>query len=90
MALNDVLKDFFGFALPSDQAGGVLDIRVLSGSAATTFVSSRTYAATDLGTYGQFIPAVPIAKFLKAGGGGLTLTQVSQSPAFRTNIGSSS
>ena len=87
VALNDVLKDFFGFALPSDQAGGVLDIRALSGSAATTFVSSRTYAATDLGTYGQFIPAVPIAKFLKAGGGGLTLTPVSQSPAFRTNIG---
>jgi hypothetical protein len=87
VALNDVLKDFFGFALPSDQAGGVLDIRVLSGSAATTFVSSRTYAATSLGTYGQFIPAVPVAKFLKTGGGSLTLTQVAQSDAFRTNIG---
>ena len=87
IALNDVLKDFFGFALPSDQAGGVLDIRVLVGSAATTFVSSRTFAATSAGTYGQFIPAVPVAKFLKAGAGALTLTQVSQSDAFRTNIG---
>jgi len=87
VALNDVLKDFFGFALPTDQAGGVLDIRVLAGSAATTFVSSRTYAATATGTYGQFIPAVAVAKFLKAGAGALTLTQVSQSDAFRTNIG---
>jgi hypothetical protein len=87
VALNDVLKDFFGFALPDDQAGGVLDIRVLAGSAATTFVSSRTYAATATGTYGQFIPAVAVAKFLKAGGGSLTLTQVAQSDSFRTNIG---
>ncbi len=87
LALNDLLKDFFGFALPSDQAGGVLDIRVLVGSAATTFVSSRTYAATAIGTYGQFIPAVPVAKFLKTGAGTLTLTQVAQSNAFRTNIG---
>jgi hypothetical protein len=87
VALNDVLKDFFGFALSSDQAGGVLDIRTLVGSSATTFVSSRTFAATASGTYGQFIPAVPLSRFLKAAGGALTLTQVSQSEAFRTNIG---
>jgi hypothetical protein len=87
VALNDVLKDFFGFGLPSDSAGGVLDIRVIAGSAATTFVSSRTYASTPDGTYGQFIPAVPIARFLKAAGGSLTLTQIAQSNAFRTNIG---
>ncbi len=86
-ALNDVLKDFFGFAQPTDQAGGVLDIRVISGSITKTFVSSRTFAATVAGTYGQFIPAVPLAKFLKAGAGSLTLTQVAQSEAFRTNIG---
>src|SRR5207245_10063858 len=30
---------------------------------------------------------VPVAKFLKAGAGALTLTQVSQSDAFRTNLG---
>jgi len=87
VALNDVLRDFFGFALASDQAGGVLDIRVIVGSAATTFVSSRTYAATSAGTYGQFVPAVPLGEFLKAGGTPLTLIQVSQNDAFRTNIG---
>ncbi|MDQ6802933.1 MAG: hypothetical protein M3041_19180 [Acidobacteriota bacterium] len=87
VALNDVLRDFFGFALSSDSAGGVLDIRVLAGSVATTFVSSRTYAATAAGTFGQFIPAVPVGKFLKSGGGSLTLTGVSQSDAFRSNIG---
>jgi hypothetical protein len=88
VALNDILKDYFGFADPSAQAGGVLDIRVVSGgSAATTYVSSRTYAATPNGTYGQFVPAVPISRFLKQGGGSLTLTHVANSPQFRTNIG---
>lgn len=87
VAFNDVLKNFFGFALPSDAAGGVLELRAVNGTMANTFVSSRTYAATANGTYGQFIPAVPLAKFLKAGGSPLILTQVAQSPAFRTNIG---
>jgi hypothetical protein len=74
--------------MPSDQAGGVLDIKVITGSAATTFVSSRTYALDPIaGTYGQFIPAVPASKFLKNGAGTLTLTQVSQATAFHTNIG---
>ncbi len=87
VALNDVLRDFFGFAQPTDAAGGVLDIRTQSGSATATYVSSRTFAATADGTYGQFIPAVPLSKFIKAGGGALTLTQVSQGTAFRTNLG---
>ena len=88
VALNDILKDYFGVADPSSQAGGVLDIRLTSGTAGTTFVSSRTYAATANGTYGQFVPAVPISKFLKTGAGSLTLTQVSQTPdKFRTNLG---
>lgn len=88
VALNDVLKDFFGFAMPADQAGGVLDIRVITGSPLTTYVSSRTYALDPVaGTYGQFIPAVPASKFLKNGAGTLTLTQVSEATAFHTNIG---
>jgi hypothetical protein len=87
IALNDILKDYFGFADPSAQSGGVLDIRLVSGTAGTTFVASRTYAATANGTYGQFVPAVPLSKFLKTGAGSLTLTQVSQSDKFRSNLG---
>ncbi len=88
VALNDVLRDFFGFALPSDNSGGVIEVRTsTAGALAKTYVSSRTYAVADLGTFGQFIPGVPSSKLLKNGGGSLKLTHVSQSPAFRTNLG---
>jgi hypothetical protein len=87
IALNDVLRNFFGFAQPNDTAGGSLEVRAASGVMGSTFLTSRTYASTSIGTYGQFIPAVPIAKLLKSGGGTLTLTQVSQGNAFRSDIG---
>lgn len=87
VALNDVLRDFFAFASPTDAAGGVLEIRATVGSIATTFVSSRTYATTPDGTLGQFVPGIPISKFLKAGGSQLTLVQTAQNDAFRTNLG---
>lgn len=87
VALNDVLRDFFGFAQPSDSAGGALEVRSASGPIARTFLTSRTYATTSIGTFGQFIPAVPLSKFLKAGAGSLTLTRVSQGSAFRSNLG---
>jgi len=87
VALNDVLRDFFGFAQASDSAGGSLEVRSTTGPMGSTFLTSRTYATTSIGTYGQFIPAVRLAKFLGLGGGALTLTQVTQNAAFRSNIG---
>lgn len=90
-ALNDILKDFFGFGATGDAASGVLEIRPLTGTPNSTFASSRTYATTSTGTFGQFVPAVPFAQFVTHGtttaASTLTLTQVAQSAAFRTNLG---
>ncbi|HXG59514.1 MAG TPA: hypothetical protein VNL91_10865, partial [Thermoanaerobaculia bacterium] len=95
LALNDVLKNFFGFAAASDNAQGVLEIRPLaSGNSATTpggtFASSRTYAITPGGTYGQFIPAIRYSDFIEKGSGSspiLSLQQIARSASYRTNIG---
>jgi hypothetical protein len=92
-ALNDLLKNFYGFAASGDSAFGVLEIRPLTSGTGTsgakadvTFASSRTYATTPNGTYGQFIPAIPFASFIdktKA----ISLQQISQTADYRTNIG---
>jgi hypothetical protein len=57
-----------------------------------TFASSRTYNTTANGTLGQFIPAIPFAQFIGALNSSgktsvLTLQQIAQSDAFRTNVG---
>ncbi|MCU1350179.1 MAG: domain containing protein, partial [Acidobacteria bacterium] len=59
-----------------------------------TFASSRTFNTTANGTFGQYIPAIPFANFIgKAPGAGnalssiLSLQQIAQSDAFRTNLG---
>ena len=100
LALNDVVKDFFGFGatgLASDVGFGVLEIRPLRTSSTRTFASSRTYVRTVQGTLGQFIAAVPFSKFARrspslpgqpAGPPPiLSLQQVAQSLKFRTNFG---
>ncbi|MBV9496140.1 MAG: hypothetical protein JOZ54_17970 [Acidobacteria bacterium] len=103
IALNDIVKDFFGFGAtgqPSDSGFGVLEIRPLNNSSPLTFASSRTYASTPTGTFGQFIAAVPFSKFASNAGGlvplpggsaggtpVLSLQQIAQSSKFRTNLG---
>ncbi len=104
IALNDIVKNFFGYGAtpdPSDFGFGALEIRPLSTSTNATFASSRTYASTALGTFGQFIAAVPFTDFatrrvsgLPIPGGpsprinpALSLQQIAQSPKFRTNLG---
>jgi hypothetical protein len=57
-----------------------------------TFASSRTYNTTANGTFGQYIPAIPFAAFVGRGSDPtkstiLSLQQIAQSPAFRTNLG---
>jgi hypothetical protein len=95
-ALADVLKNFFGFAAPGDSISGVLEIRpVVAGGGpipSTTFASSRTFALTANGTFGQFIPAIPFARFIgqtkdPAKPAVLSLQQVAQSAKYRTNLG---
>ena len=103
VALNDIVKDFFGYGATgaaSDIGFGSLEIRPLNTSSLLTFGSSRTYASTTAGTFGQFIAAIPFSKFigtlssLPLPGGTpqarptlLSLQQVAQSAKFRTNLG---
>ncbi len=89
IALNDLLSTFFGAGGTS--VAGSLEIRpVVSStdfsSGDVSFASSRTYALSNAGTAGQFIPAVPLSKFGLQNATQL-LAQVSQQGAFRTNIG---
>jgi uncharacterized repeat protein (TIGR01451 family) len=49
--------------------------------------SSRTYNVTSTGTLGQFIPAIPFASFIDKNAAALSLQQVAQNDAFRTNLG---
>lgn len=103
LALNDIARTLFGFGAtgqPTDVGFGSLEIRPLNDSAPRTYASSRTYATTPHGTYGQFIAAIPFSAFASLGsalpfplGGGtgsgqpLSLQQVAQSAKFRTNLG---
>ncbi|PYQ53743.1 MAG: hypothetical protein DMF59_00865 [Acidobacteria bacterium] len=96
MALDDILTNFFGIGSDGGSATGVLEIRPLTSSttnlstsvtpSVTTVASSRTFNATPNGTFGQFIPAVPFSQFVGSGNR-LSLQQIAQSPAFRTNLG---
>jgi len=95
-ALNDVAKNFFGAGVAGDAGSGTLEIRPLNyaGKDASvnvqfvTVAASRTYNTTSAGTYGQFIPALPIANFLaKSATSTISLQQVAESAAYRTNLG---
>jgi hypothetical protein len=99
-ALDDIVASVFGTGTTSS-ALGMLEVRPLTTAATTsaslftvtsafpplsTAASSRTYNFTPAGTFGQFIPAIPFAKF--AGKSSvLSLLQVSQSAAYRANFG---
>lgn len=94
MALDDILNSWFGLGTSGESATGILEIRPLNytdssgGTGLATVASSRTYNATPTGTFGQFIPAVPFSKFVgKSAGGVLSLQQIAQSTAYRTNFG---
>lgn len=77
IALDDIVKSWYGIGATGDAANGVLTIRPLDagGTAAelqsdevstslTTVASSRTYNAAANGTLGQFIPAIPFGNFI--------------------------
>src|SRR5207253_3254986 len=95
-ALDDSLANCFGVGAGGRAATGVLEIRPLAPvtssltTSATpsiqTVASSRTYNTTTNGTFGQFIPAIPFSQFIGQGGR-VSLQQVAQSAAYRTNIG---
>jgi uncharacterized repeat protein (TIGR01451 family) len=104
MALDDIVKNWYGVGVLGDAANGVLEVRPLNttgkGDPAaddvnvsfTTVASSRTFNQSSGGTLGQYIPAIPFANFVgkltgDARSGILSMQQIAQSPAYRTNLG---
>jgi uncharacterized repeat protein (TIGR01451 family) len=100
IALDDIVRNWYGIGSLGDSANGVLAIHSVDSSGAplvpsnsrVTVVSSRTYNATANGTLGQYIPAIPLASFIgrtspNAAAQILSLQQIAQSNAFRTNVG---
>jgi hypothetical protein len=98
IALDDVLKKFFGASAAGESTFGSLQIVPLNSTTdaqpptGVTFASSRTFAITANGTVGQFVPALPLSRFTRKSLdptvlSTLLLPQISQSGAFRTNVG---
>jgi uncharacterized repeat protein (TIGR01451 family) len=101
VALDDVLQSWFG-SNGATGTLEVRPLTSSTNSAATTlpgglanlltFASSRTFNTTANGTFGQYIPAIPFAAFVGRGSDPnkstvLSLQQIAQSSAFRTNLG---
>jgi uncharacterized repeat protein (TIGR01451 family) len=91
IALDDIVRNWYGIGSLGEQANGILEIRPLD--AVNAVASSRTYNLTSNGTLGQFIRAVPFGKFIgkvtdpNALAPVLGLQQIAQSPDYRTNFG---
>jgi len=92
------VTSFFGTI--DGTALGVLEIRPLTSTQSNfssavsvqTVASSRTYNSTPTGTFGQYIPAIPFSQFIGQAADGaaksvLSLQQIAQSAAYRTNFG---
>jgi len=91
IALDDVLGRWFGSGMAAAGQTGTLEIRALNalqGSLGKTLATSRLFNAAGNGSFGQFIAAVPLAKFLaRSSSGHQTLVALAQSTAFRSNLG---
>ena len=92
LALNDIVKSWFGSGAAGEAGLGSIEIRPLNepstATSHTTVGASRTYASTPTGTFGQFIPALATSSFLaKSDTALISLQQVAQSASFRTNFG---
>jgi hypothetical protein len=90
--LDDVVKAWYGSGVLGESGLGTLEIRPTGGAnPLSTVASSRTYAVTNAGTLGQFIPALPLDQFVANVAQNplakLSLQQVANSTAYRTNFG---
>ncbi|MCU1229455.1 MAG: hypothetical protein JWO97_2339 [Acidobacteria bacterium] len=78
--------------LTSSSSASAFSQSTVSAVSPSTVASSRTFNQTPTGTFGQFIPAVPFSSFIGNTGSGttksvLSLQQIAQSAAYRTNFG---
>jgi hypothetical protein len=90
--LDDIVKGWYGSGVLGEAGLGTLEIRPLNNASPTaTFASSRTYAISATGTLGQFIPAIGLEKFIgniaQDSLAKISLQQIANSNAFRTNLG---
>jgi uncharacterized repeat protein (TIGR01451 family) len=97
-ALDDIVRNWYGVGPLGDQASGVLTVQPLDANghpvtatpsaSRVTVVSTRTYDASQSGTLGQFIAATPFTSFIGRNSSAfLSLQQLAQSDAYRTNFG---
>ncbi len=77
LTLNDLVHETFGRS-----ASGA----ILVASDEPLLVTSRTYNNVPAGTYGQFVPGLPLAEAI-ASGENVRLLQLTRNGHFRTNIG---
>ncbi|HXI14272.1 MAG TPA: choice-of-anchor Q domain-containing protein [Thermoanaerobaculia bacterium] len=100
-AMDDIVKRWYGLGSLNDGTLGSLEIRPLNfagktvNSAGTiqyeTVASSRTYDQKLVGSLSQFVPAIPFSSFVGRGTlpglGAISIQQIAQNAAFRTNLG---
>lgn len=87
--LDDVVRHMFGFgSLPSDGQAGTLSIKRLDSNddPHATVAWTHMYSGDLASRVGQFIPSMSLNQFAGAGQT-LSLQQVTQSSASRTNLG---
>ncbi|HET7710792.1 MAG TPA: hypothetical protein VFL80_02580, partial [Thermoanaerobaculia bacterium] len=103
IALDDILETWFNSATTAAtgtlEIRPLTQVSTATTSAQTTglpnfvtFASSRTFSISANGTFGQFVPAIPFANFIGPSSAGstntiLSLQQIAQSAAYRTNLG---
>ena len=82
MVIDDVLTVIPG--IPADSSKGALRFGFEGGGGTVPVIMSRTYNDTPNGTYGQYVPAVPV---LPGDGGALYLTGMADNDQYRSNLG---
>ncbi len=92
MAFDDIVASWYGAGMLGESGLGTIEIRPLtSNNPLNTFASSRTYALDGGGTLGQFIPALRAEQFIgniaQDPLSRISLQQVANSAAYRTNLG---
>ncbi|HEV7241191.1 MAG TPA: hypothetical protein VGQ36_18305 [Thermoanaerobaculia bacterium] len=92
LALDDIVASWYGAGMLGEGGIGTIEIRPLnSNNPLDTFASSRTYALDGGGTLGQFIPALRVNEFIgnfaQDSLARISLQQLANSTAYRTNLG---
>ncbi|MEO8379135.1 MAG: hypothetical protein ABI779_05685 [Acidobacteriota bacterium] len=92
LAFDDIVSSWYGAGMLGEGGVGTIEIRPLNSlNPLDTFASSRTYAIDGGGTLGQFIPALRLNSFVgniaQDSLGRISLQQVANSSAYRTNVG---